>query len=74
VGVGVKVGDEMGREVSNIIGGVPVAFPPKLLALPGSEPGTEDGELRPSAEREENNCEACSGDRVVVVGGRVSMG
>jgi hypothetical protein len=74
VGAGVGVGDETGRGVSKMIGGVALAFPPKLLTLSGSELETEDGELRPFDERKEINGEACSGERVVVVGGRVSVG
>jgi hypothetical protein len=64
----------MGREVSKMIEGVALAFLPKLLTLSGPEPGTEDGEFRPFDERKDINDEACSGERVVVVGGRVSVG
>jgi len=70
----VGVGDEMGREVRKMIGGVVLAFPPKFLTLSGSELGTGDGEFRPFDERKDINGEACSGERVVVVGGRVSVG
>jgi len=75
--VGVEVGlGEMGWGVSIIMGGVPLVFPlpPKLITLPGPGVGTEDGEFKPFAERNEINGEACSGERVVVVGGRVSVG
>ena len=65
-------GDEMGREVSKIIGGVLLALPPKLSTLSG--PGTDDGVFRPFDERKEINGEACSGESVVVVGGSVSVG
>jgi hypothetical protein len=74
MGAGVGVGDEIGREVSKMIGGVVLAFPPKLITLSGPELGTGDGELRPFDERKDINDEACSGERVVVVGGRVSVG
>jgi len=67
VGVGVGVGDEAG--VRRITGSAPSEFPPKLLTLPRALVGTE-GEFAPLAD--EINEEACSGERVVVVGGRVS--
>jgi hypothetical protein len=69
VGVGVGVGDEMGAEVRRITGSAPSEFPPKLSTLPGALLGTE-GEFETLAD--EINEEACSGERVVVVGGRVS--
>jgi len=80
VGVEVGLGEEMGWGVSIIMGGVPLVplvfpLPPKLITLPGPAGlGTEDGEFKPFAERNEINGEACSGERVVVVGGRVSVG
>jgi hypothetical protein len=63
---GVGVGDEMGAEVRRITGGAPPAFPPKLT-LPEAFLGAE-------TPADENNEEACSGERVVVVGGSVSEG
>jgi len=72
--VGVGEGDETRLEVSKITGGPPSVFPPKLLTLLGSGLGTEEGGFWPFAERDEINEEACSGKRVVVVGGRVSVG
>jgi len=63
---GIGVGDEMGTEVRRITGGAPPAFPPKLT-LPETLLGTE-------ALADKNNEEACSGERVVVVGGSVSEG
>jgi hypothetical protein len=79
VGVEVGLGEEMGWGVSIIMGGVPLVplvfpLPPKLITLPGPGLGTEDGEFKPFAERNEISGEACSGERVVVVGGRVSVG
>jgi len=50
---------------------VPSEFPPKLLTPPEGLLETE-GEFEPLAD--EINEEACSGERVVVVGGRVSEG
>ena len=64
--VGIGAGDTTGLEVSRIIGGPPPVFPPKLLT--GLPVGVE------LAESNEINEEACSGKRVVVVGGRVSGG
>jgi hypothetical protein len=69
VGVGVGAGGETGAEVRRITGSAPSEFPPKLLTLQGLLLGTE-GEFEPLAG--EINEEACSGLRVVVVGGRVS--
>lgn len=69
MGFGAGVGDEMGAEVRRIIGSASSEFPPKLLILPGALVGTE-GAFEPLAD--EINEEACSGERVVVVGGRVS--
>jgi len=68
VGVAVGAGDE--AEVRRITGGAPPEFPPKLSTLPGALLGTEQGGFEPLAD--EINPEACSGERVVVVGGRVS--
>jgi len=68
VEVAVRAGDEMGAEVRRITGGTVAAFPPKLLTLPGVLMGI-DGESKPLAD--EINEEACSGERNVVVGGRV---
>jgi hypothetical protein len=69
VGVGVGVGDETGAEVRSITGSALPEFPPKSLTLPGALLATE-GEFEPLAD--EINEEACPGERVVVVGGRVS--
>jgi hypothetical protein len=69
VGVGVGVGDETAAEVRRITGSAPSVFPPKLL-LPGVLQGIE-GKFELLAD--ETNKEACSGERVVVVGGRVSV-
>lgn len=66
-GVGVVDG-ETGAGVSVIMGG---ASPPKLLTMLGLELGTKDGEL---SESNEINGDACWGERVVVVGGRVTAG
>lgn len=71
MGVGIGVGDETGAEVRRITGGAPTEFPPKLLALSGALVGTE-GEFEPLADG--NNEDTCSGERVVVVGGKVSEG
>jgi hypothetical protein len=68
VGVGVGIGDEAGA-VRRITGSAPFEFPPKLFELPGVLVGTE-GKFESLADG--NNKEACSGERVVVVGGRVS--
>ena len=72
--VGVGEGDETGLEVSKIMGGSPFVFPPKLLTLPASGLATEEGRFWPFAGRDEINEEACSGERVVEVGVRVSGG
>ena len=64
--VGTGAGDDKGLEVSRIIGGPPPVFPPKLST--GLPLGTG------LAESNEINEEAWSGERVVVVGGRVSEG
>lgn len=64
----VGVGDEAGAEVRRITGGAPSKFPPKLLTLPGALLGTEGGFEQLA---DEINEEACSGESVVVVGGRV---
>jgi len=60
------VGGETGLGVSRIMGGPPPVFPPRLLT--GLPLGTE------LADSNEINEEACSGKRVVVVGGRVNEG
>jgi hypothetical protein len=73
VEVGVGAEDETELEVSRITGG-PSVFPPKLLALAGGLVGTEEGRLGLFAVSNEINEEACSGRRVVVVGGRVTGG
>jgi hypothetical protein len=69
VGIRVGIGDETGAEVRRITGSVPSEFPPKLLALSGVSVGTE-GKFEPLADG--NNEDTCSGERVVVVGGRLS--
>lgn len=69
MGAGVGVEDETGAEVRRITGGALPESPPKLLTPPGELLGTE-GRFEPLAD--ETNEEACSGERVVVVGGRVS--
>ena len=69
MGVGVRVGDETGAEVRSITESALPEFPPKLLTPPGALLGTGE-EFEPLAD--EINEEACSGERVVVVGGRVS--
>ena len=69
MGVGVGVGDETGAEVRRITGSAPPEFPPNLLTLLGALLGTE-GEFEPLAD--EINEEACSGERVVVIGGRAN--
>lgn len=67
VGVEVRVGteDETGLEVSRITGGPPL---PKLLT------GPPLGAEKPLVESDEIIEKACSGKRVIVVGGRVSVG
>jgi len=67
VGFGFGVGDKPVREVSRMTGGT-------LSTSPGAGLGTEGGELWPFAERREINENACSGESVIVVGGRVSVG
>lgn len=69
MGAGVEIRDEMGAEVRRITVSAPSEFPPELLALLGVLVGTE-GEFEPFVGG--NNEDACSGERVVVVGGRVS--
>lgn len=69
MGFGVGVGDETGAEVRRIIGSASSESPPKLLTLPGALVGTERA-FEPLAD--EINEEACSGERVVVIGARVS--
>ena len=66
--VGVGVGDETGAEVRRITGSELSEFPPELLTLPGTLLGPEEGFEQLA---DEINEEACSGERVVVVGGRV---
>lgn len=68
MGDGAGVGDETGAEVRRITGSAPPEFPPRLTppgALLGSEGGFE-------TLADDINEETCSGERVVVVGGRVS--
>lgn len=67
--VGLGMGGKPGREVSRITGGAPFVFPPKLATL-----GTDEGKFWPFTERREIDESACSGESVVVVGGRVSVG
>lgn len=74
VGAGVGAGDETGREVSRITEGALPVFPPDLITLPGAMLAAEAGEFRLFAESNDMRGEACSGERVVVVGGRVSTG
>jgi len=73
VGFGFGVGDKYVRDVSRMAGGTPILFSPKLSTLSGAGLGTE-GEVWASAERIETNEYACSGESVIVVGGRVSVG
>lgn len=68
MGAGAGVGDETGAEVRRITGSAP-SFPPTLLTPPGALLGSE-GEFETLAD--DINEETCSGERVVVVGGRVS--
>jgi len=80
MGIGFGVGDTPVRGVSRMTGGASLVFPPRLLTLPGAGLGTEgegegEGEeLWPFTERKEINENACSGESVIVVGGRVSVG
>lgn len=68
MGAGAGVGDETGAEVRRITGGAPSGFPPRLTP-PGALVGNEGGfEML----ADDINEETCSGERVVVVGGRVS--
>jgi len=71
MGAGVGVEGETGAEVSVIMGGASPGFPPKILTSLGLGLGTKDGEF---SESNEINGDACSGERVVVVGGSVTAG
>ena len=71
MGAGVGAEGETGAEVSVIMGGASPVFPPKILTSLGLGLGTKDGEF---SESNEINGDACSGERVVVVGGSVTVG
>jgi len=53
------------------MGGASPVFPPKILTSLGLGLGTKDGGF---SESNEINGDACSGERVVVVGGSVTAG